>query len=374
MNTPFGKLIEKDFFGKLFFGFILVSILFGALMNGHAVRLLSDHIWLSCVIGALYIIMGLSTLMQKKITEKWRSKKLETTIGFSSCFFIYDFMILLLWKILAVIFSVPERAEAIGVFCSDILAAATVTMGYMHAKTIKHTSYSINIGIKKADYQIVLISDIHLGAFVGEKHIQLIVDQINKLKADLVVICGDMIDSNNHILADSDALAKISAIFQKIYAKEGVFAVLGNHDPKANHETFRKFLYASNIQLLHNQVVQLSKINLVGRTNAYNNDRCPIQDFWGKLDTSKPTVVLDHDPCYISEAVEFGADLVLSGHTHQGQFFPVTYFTKLANGKHYFYGHEMFGKTHAIISSGAGFFQLPVRIGTSNEIVDIHLT
>ena len=51
----------------------------------------------------------------------------------------------------------------------------------------------------------------------------------------------------------------------------------------------------------------------------------------------------------------------------------MTYFTKLANGKHYFYGCESFGKTRAVISSGAGFFQLPVRIGTSNEVVDIQL-
>ena len=93
-----------------------------------------------------------------------------------------------------------------------------------------------------------------------------------------------------------------------------------------------------------------------------------------EINSSLPVVVLDHNPSGIPEAVEFGADLVLSGHTHKGQFFPVTYFTKLANGKHYFYGHEQFGKTYAIISSGAGFFQLPVRIGTSNEIVDIHIS
>ena len=87
-----------------------------------------------------------------------------------------------------------------------------------------------------------------------------------------------------------------------------------------------------------------------------------------------PTIVLDHNPAGIRQAIPFQVDLVLSGHTHKGQFIPVTYFTKLANGKHYFYGHEQFGKTHAIISSGAGFFQLPVRIGTSNAIVDLHLT
>ena len=85
-------------------------------------------------------------------------------------------------------------------------------------------------------------------------------------------------------------------------------------------------------------------------------------------------MVLDHDPGKIPEAVSFGVDLVLCGHTHKGQFFPVTYFTKWANGKHYFYGHEVFGKTHAVICAGTGFFQLPVRLGTDNEAADIHLS
>ena len=157
-------------------------------------------------------------------------------------------------------------------------------------------------------------------------------------------------------------------------AKEGVFAVLGNHDPKAESETFRQFLRASNIRLLHNEIIQLSQVNLIRRTNAANNYRSPMIAFSGRIDPVKPIVVLDHDPAGIPEAVSFGADLVLCGHTHKGQFFPVTYFTKLANGKHSFYGHERFGKTHAVISSGAGFFQLPVRIGTDSEVVDIEIS
>lgn len=154
-------------------------------MKGRATDLLSDNIWLSFIIGAIYIITGFLVLLQKSITEKWRGKNPEKIIGFASCFFIYDFMILLFWQILAIIFSVSEKSAAAGVFCSDILAAATVTMGYMHAKTIKYTPYSVNIGMKSSGYRIALISDIHLGAFVGEKHIQMIVDKINKLNADL---------------------------------------------------------------------------------------------------------------------------------------------------------------------------------------------
>lgn len=374
MNTPFGKILEKNIFKKVFSAVILLSSVVGAIMNSYAVWTMGVGAGISCIIGILYIVMGISALMQNQIMEKWRNKKLEMIMGIYSCFFIYDFMILLLWWIFSALLMVPGKVQAMGVFVLDILAVVIVALGYLHAKQIKYTSYSIPLGLKGNTCRIAMMSDIHLGVFVGEKHIQNIVDKVNRLEPDLAVICGDIIDVNNHILDDEEALNRISSLFRRINAKKGVFAVLGNHDPKADNKKFADFLQASNIQLLHNQVIQLEGFNLVGRTDASNNYRSSMESLAKEINLGLPTIVLDHNPGGIPEAGKLGADLVLSGHTHKGQFIPVTFFTKLANGKHYFYGHEQFGKTHAIISSGAGYFQLPVRIGTSNEIVDIHIS
>ena len=68
-----------------------------------------------------------------------------------------------------------------------------------------------------------------------------------------------------------------------------------------------------------------------------------------------------------------GADLVLCGHTHRGQMFPVTLFTQWAYGAKRFWGQHQFGQTHAIVSAGCGVFQLPIRLGTDNEVVSIDL-
>ena len=130
---------------------------------------------------------------------------------------------------------------------------------------------------------------------------------------------------------------------------------------------------AAKIRLLNDEIKELSKINLIGRTDEANNERCEVSNILSKIELQKPTVVLDHKPENITEAAEYGADLVLCGHTHKGQMFPITLFTKWANGKNCFYGHHISGKTHSIITSGVGFFELPVRIGTNNEIVDIYL-
>ena len=86
-----------------------------------------------------------------------------------------------------------------------------------------------------------------------------------------------------------------------------------------------------------------------------------------------PLIVIDHNPQGNDEAVQCGADLVLCGHTHRGRMFPVNLLTKWAYGAPRFGGHHSWGKTHAVISAGCSVFQLPVRVGTSNEVVAIDL-
>lgn len=315
MHTPFGKLLMTKFFGKLFLIITLVCLIFSAYMNSRAFEILTGSAMPSLVIGVLYVTFGILSVMQDSIMHKCRNRKFEMCMGFITCFFIYDFLILLVWEILKTIFSAAGMLNAAGTFISDAAAVLTVALGYQHAKQLRCTSYSIDIGLHQP-CRIALLSDIHLGAYVGAAHVRKIVDMVNRLNGDAVVICGDLIDVNNHILADKKVLDEISSIFREMNSREGVYVVLGNHDPKADNESFQEFLKDSHIQLLDNRAVRLSCFNLVGRTNAAHNLRQPIEFFSGKIDQAVPTVVLDHDPNSIPEAVSFGADLVLCGHTH----------------------------------------------------------
>lgn len=86
------------------------------------------------------------------------------------------------------------------------------------------------------------------------------------------------------------------------------------------------------------------------------------------------TIVLDHDPSGVREAQSCGADLVLSGHTHNGQFFPCNLFAKIAYPGCLTHGHTDLSGTHLIVSGGTGFFQVPVRTFSDSEIVCIDIT
>ena len=372
METRFGKFITNKAFPKLFMLLYAVSVFFTAYITDRAIsRVFSIRTYGAAYI--FYVLAAVLAMAQKSVGKRWPDKGYKVAVSVLSCFLIYNLFFLVLWEIIALLFRTDEIVEAMGAMVCAGLAVMTVLYGYLHTKAVACATYTIALGEKGAEYRIALLSDIHLGVFVGPKHVKKVVDAVNALVPDLVVIAGDILDVDNDILTDSAKLAEISGIFRNIKSRDGVYAVLGNHDPNVADERLTNFLQEAQIHLLHNETLQFPQINLIGRTDAANNIRKPMERLIHKIDGAKPVVVLDHDPQNIREAAAYGVDLVLCGHTHRGQFFPITLFTKWANGKHYFYGHEIFGKTHGIITSGAGFFQLPVRIGTSNEVVDIHL-
>lgn len=371
MNTRFGRFLQGRFFPKLFLFLHAASAAFLAFENGRAAGCLlgAGAQW---IVTALFAALGAVTVAyslagKRRFGGQW----FQRSIGFVLCFIIYDLMLLAAWLACAALFQLSARAESAGTACAALIAAAVVAAGYRHARSIRRASYSIRLGEGGVRCRIAFISDVHLGAFVREAHVRRIVAQINAIEPDVVLIGGDIVDTDNQILGDAAALDAIAGALCGIRSREGVFAVLGNHDSSADSEPLRAFLEKSHIRLLDDESVHLSNFTLVGRTNGASNDRAPAESF--AIDRSAPVVVLDHDPYGIPEAAEMGASLVLCGHTHKGQFFPATIFTRWANGRRFFYGRESFGRTEAVLSSGAGFFQLPVRIGTDSEVVEIRL-
>lgn len=224
---------------------------------------------------------------------------------------------------------------------------------------------------------VVLISDVHLGYNIGEKHISKIVESINMLDADLVCIAGDMFD--NHF-ASIENIEGIIQQFRSLQTTYGVYACLGNHDVDTRGDTntdMLEFFHKAGITLLQDQVVLVDDLfYIVGRLDAapigvINHKRKPIIDIIGGLDKSKPIIVMDHRPIELAEVEAGGGDLLLSGHTHKGQVFPGNLVTKRIFEVDY--GYEQKGNLHVIVTSGVGTWGPPLRLGTQSEMVNIHI-
>jgi len=361
---------------RLMVTFLLFYVLLIVLIGWHTNQALCYFAGTQHLCGFPYLIIGLLGMLTliHEADHVWKYQWSKIPIGILSIFFIYYCMIDFLWWIIETTFCLTSEVSACGTLISAIVSAAVVAIGYRNTKHIRTVSYRILLGQGEKEFRIALISDLHLGAFVGVDHIKRIVEAVNAIHPDLIVIAGDLIDDDNSILSEPAELQQLSCEFRQFQSKYGAMLTLGNHDPDAADPAFRAFLEESHIQLLHNQILELPAVNVVGVSDPAHNKRVPIGNLMADGNPAKPTIVIDHDPRYMDTAVAQNAHLILSGHTHAGQFFPASVLTRIALGKQRFYGHHIIGNTHAVVTSGVGFFNLPVRLCTSNEIVKIVLS
>jgi predicted MPP superfamily phosphohydrolase len=82
-------------------------------------------------------------------------------------------------------------------------------------------------------------------------------------------------------------------------------------------------------------------------------------------------IVLDHRPAPLAELEREGVDLQISGHTHAGQIWPVTWLVRLLN--EVAVGHGQRGAARLYVTSGLGLWGLPVRIGSVSELLDLRV-
>ena len=259
-----------------------------------------------------------------------------------------------------------------------MLTVITVGYGLVHARSLKVVKYKIAVQEKemKRDWNVVMISDLHLGAVGSEGRLGEIVNRINVLEPDLVCIAGDLFDSDYRSIKDPETAI---ATLQRLDAKYGVYACLGNHDSGDTVSQMQQLLERAGIQLLNDTYVTIGdELVLVGRL-----DSSPIGGYEGMrrknvtevltgIDTSLPVLVMDHNPANIGEYGK-GVDLIVSGHTHKGQIFPGGVFTEFLFEVDHGYYRRNAASPHVIVSSGVGTWGMPMRVGTDSEIVQILL-
>lgn len=209
-----------------------------------------------------------------------------------------------------------------------------------------------------------LVSDAHLGPVRGQRFSQHIVSTLNREKADVVFLAGDIYDGT---AADVNLFAKP---FVDIAAPLGAYFVTGNHEEFGNPSLYIDALRGAGVRVLENEKISVDGMQIVGV--SYRALATP-ESFRSalrkaELDPSRTSVLLAHAPNRLWEAEEAGISMQLSGHTHAGQFFPWTRIVSRIYGK-FAYGLQQLGNMAVYTSCGAGTWGPPLRLGTNPEIV-----
>lgn len=275
-----------------------------------------------------------------------------------------------------------------------VLTGVTSIYGIINAKIVRTTEYEITINKDGGNFKemtIAMFGDPQFGYNIGEYHLKQAVDIINKNDVDIVCVVGDIFDNQYSAIKNPD---KLIDLFNQIKSKYGMYAVLGNHDVeepilcgftfndddiknKLASKEMLDFIKKSGMVLLYDENVIINdSVNLYGRAdqerpNLGNITRKESGDLFKEVDVSKPIMVLDHEPREYDELEKAGVDLMMAGHTHDGQLWP----TKIATDIIWENSYGLWVKNafHAITTSGLGLFGPNMRVGTIAEVCIIHV-
>ncbi len=271
-------------------------------------------------------------------------------------------------------------------FVPHIVAIILTTAYFCHAFYVAQglviKEYDIDLG---AELKIAQISDTHVGSYFSIDDLQKCVDIINENEPDLVVITGDLVDENT-TMTEMKQACKVLSSLRSTY---GTYFIAGNHeDSWGQYKKIKKGypiligeLKSNNVNVLDDKACEIGDdFVLIGRLDPDFEERsslAQIISYSGVDTTGKKVIVLDHRPFHLKDVANNGSvdvDLMLSGHTHGGQIFPVNVVYKLLSRRgDIIYGETKIDDTYFIVSAGTSSGEVPLKNMVKNEIVFINI-
>lgn len=242
-------------------------------------------------------------------------------------------------------------------------------IGFVQAQMIRITSYDIVLANLPSEWQgkkAALVSDTHFSPINRHRFSEKIVRTISAQSPDMVFHAGDFYDG------PMIELAPVTSHWKKLAETIPVFYAPGNHEEYGDYATFIASIRDTGAIVLEDTAVTHNGVHIAGlryRTPTQNEATGAVLKQMN-LNGSTPTILINHPPTFQKEAIAEGVDLMVSGHTHNGQFWPLNYLVRRIYGR-YTYGYTSDGTLQSIITSGVGTFGPPLRLFNPPEIVII---
>jgi hypothetical protein len=214
--------------------------------------------------------------------------------------------------------------------------------------------------------RIVQLTDLHIGEIYGPAFLRGIVKRTNEQDPDIIVITGDVFDGGGR------TYPHMVEPLRDLRARHGVYYVRGNHDVYEGVANTDRILENLDITILDDTIATVGDLTLIGLsypTDLHDTKRETLKRLVTAARQAKrkrPIVLLRHEPKDPQLAADLGVDLMLSGHTHNGQLWPLNYLVGLAYP--YRIGRHRIQQMTLFIGPGVGTWGPPLRLGSRSEI------
>jgi uncharacterized protein len=208
------------------------------------------------------------------------------------------------------------QMQAIGLALPFVLAAHGVSAGQLWTRVERVAMPLRGLGAGLSGLRVVQLSDLHAGGLVGVRRLERIARKVARLKPDMVVITGDIVNANPR---DAETVA---AVLTKLKPPMGLWACLGNHDHFVDGNAVAAILERAGIRVLRNQGQEIRRGDgafwLAGVDDTWTRSD-DLEAALAEKPAGLPTLLLAHDPNLWPQAVARSVEWTLSGHTHGGQ-------------------------------------------------------
>lgn len=265
----------------------------------------------------------------------------------------------------------PHRAAKIrgwAMLAGCLLALLALFQGLRPPRVVRYEVHLPGLPQTLDGTRLAAISDLHLGALIGPGWLQARVFQVQALKPDMILVLGDIFEGHG-----TSTAAFVPAL-RSLSAPLGVWAVDGNHESHGRRSAVAVPGGENPLRTLRDETVQpASGLFLAGRRYLSRHDRQQAVPEWNpeRNHASGALILMAHVPVAAESATGAGVGLMLSGHTHGGQIWPLSIATKIWNpllaGRYNIEGMTV------LVSRGAGTWGPRMRLWQPGEIMLVTL-
>jgi predicted MPP superfamily phosphohydrolase len=295
--------------------------------------------------------------------QKWRNvftrSVLRITYTWVGMGFL-AFCIVSMWDLMAFVAALFDRSFG----ASGVITLLTGVIAYalLNAHRIVVRRVHIDTDKVSESVRIVQLSDVHLGSRTPA-FLKRIVRRTNRLRPDIVLITGDLVDLRGLPKKVYEPLAELQV---------PTYFAIGNHERYIGADEVCAALAEHGIVSLRNQAVALDQLQIIGVDDAEARDEVARVLPSVEIDAERFSVLMYHRPDGLEAAAEAGLDLMLSGHTHNGQIYPFNLLVRSQFSR--ICGRYQHGDTTLYVSPGTGTWGPVMRLGSANEVTLIELS
>ena len=265
------------------------------------------------------------------------------------------FSVCVVYELLCLLLPIDDRLGVVGVISIGVLLSLLSL--FNGQRIVVKRNYCVSPKLTRP-FRLVQLSDVHIGSRSG-RYLARVVDRVNALGPDAVAITGDLVDTETVGETELAALKKVGA---------PTFLSIGNHERYVGLDALQPLVESLGVTVLRQGSQVIGEIQLIGIDDAESSDQVAVQLPLIERCSGKYNVLLYHRPLGWLDAFAGGIDLMLSGHTHNGQISPFNWLVRAQFSRiHGFYPASS-GTGQHYVSPGTGTWGPVMRLGSHNEI------